>query len=170
MHCSNLWHWKTASAPRLARPCRSNRKLWALDNKNFDSGKTKALKLVRSHDGAFPKTYLNVTNLVGQFKSCDMFIKEVRNCSLNIRQNYQLTTELIKRVGGNHENVNFLVGIRERPNDLQIVQQFCSNGSLMDVLENNPMNIMESFEFKSHVLLDISKLVPCHATLHPHAL
>ena len=137
--------------------CASSQKLWSLDQKNFEFDKTHDLIPRTSHGGAFPKSYQNVQNKSGRYKNCEVFIKEISKVNLNISKNYELTTEVLKRVGGKADNVNFLIGILYKPNCLLLVQPLCSNGSLMDVMQHNPMNILDNNNFKLHVLMDVSK-------------
>jgi serine/threonine protein kinase len=153
------------------RKCASSQKLWSLDKKNFEFNKTHVFQPLKSHGGAFPKSYQNVQNKSGRYKNCEVFIKEINKVNLNISKNYELTTEILKRVGGKASNVNFLIGIYEKANCVLLVQPFCSNGSLMDVMQQNPMNILQNFDFKLHVLLDVSKgMSHLHDSLNmPHA-
>ena len=135
--------------------CASSQKLWSLDQKNFELNKTHDLEPRRSHGGAFPKRYQNVQNRLSRYKNCEVFIKAISKVNLNITKNYELTMEILKRVGGKADNVNFLIGILEEANCVLLVQPVCTNGSLMDVMQHNPMNILDNFDFKLHVLLDI---------------
>ena len=153
------------------RKCASSQKLWCLDQKNFEISKTHALQPKLSHGGVFPKRYQNVKNKSSRYKNCEVFMKEISKVNLNISNNYELTTEILKRVGGKADNVNFLIGVLEKANNVLLVQPFCSNGSLMDVMLQNPMNILDNFDFKLHVLMDVCKgMCFLHDTLNiPHA-
>ncbi|KAL5256483.1 hypothetical protein ACHWQZ_G011653 [Mnemiopsis leidyi] len=153
------------------RKCASSQKLWCLDQKNFEISKTHVLPPKLSHGGVFPKRYLNVKNKSSRYKNCEVFIKEISKVNLNIANNYELTSEILKRVGGKADNVNFLIGVLERKSNVLLVQPLCSNGSLMDVMQQNPMNILDNFDFKLHVLMDICKgMCFLHDSLNiPHA-
>ena len=148
------------------RKCISSQKHWSLDKTDFQFDDNTQFSTSKYFNGAFPKAYKNTRNSSGKYKNCGVFVKEIYCSELNIIKNYDLITELMKRVGGKNENVNFLIGVLERPGNLQLIQLQCSNGSLFDVLETNPMKIMDNFEFKLHVLLDVARgMNYLHSTL-----
>ena len=153
------------------RKCVSSQKHWSLDKADFKFDDNLQFTTKRYYSGAFPKIYKNTRNSSGKYKNCGVFVKEIYCNELNIVKDYGLITQLMKRVGGKNENVNYLVGVLERPGNLQLIQLQCSNGSLFDVIEANPMKIMDNFEFKLHVLLDVARGIDhLHSTLHiPHA-
>ena len=56
----------------------------------------------------------------------------------------------------NHENINTFIGLSVHNSDVYILSQYCSKGSLQDILENDDINLDKMF--KMSLINDIASV------------
>ncbi|KAF6204393.1 hypothetical protein GE061_002734 [Apolygus lucorum] len=87
--------------------------------------------------------YSTIYTPIGIFKGRAVAIKKVNKKSIDINRNMKKEMKLIKDL--RHDNLNAFVGATVDPPNICIVTDYCTRGSLKDILENEDVKLDNMF-------------------------
>ncbi|XP_071034810.1 guanylate cyclase 32E-like [Parasteatoda tepidariorum] len=126
--------------------------------------RTSQVSLSSNTDGDF--RYTNIYTTVGIYKGRMLAVKKLKKKSIDITRKMKKELKMMRDL--HHENLNSFIGACIEPPNVCIVTEYCSRGSLKDILENEDVKLDNMFN--SSLISDIVRgMIYLHdSPIHSH--